>query len=406
VIRPEEIIDAYSVAELNRTADDYYASLVDPAPQMAKPFADLLEAPLLLQNVGHVLAGLRLGKTMTVLDFAAGTCWFSRFLNQLQCRTISCDVSATALEIGRRLFEEHPIVGEPIAAPVFLHFDGHTLDLPAASVDRIVCLDGFHHVPNQEEVLAELARVLKPGGIAAFSEPGPFHSRSAQSQYEMKNYRVLENDIVISDIATVALRHGFTACRVRLLSDMEVAAEEWQLLTAGRSDRRWRSPVDEVRRLRLLRRVAGNVGATMRQRTIFFLNKGEWAPDSRSHVGLSHTMRAENTGYRARVGERLAIPLRIANSGSAKWLTSNVKDIGVVRVGTHLYDQERRLLDLDFSRHDLAGPVAPGERLAATIELQFERRGVFHLAIDLVAEGVCWFENVGAEPVWITVEVG
>jgi ubiquinone/menaquinone biosynthesis C-methylase UbiE len=135
---------------------------------------------------------------MTVLDFAAGTCWLSRLLNQLQCQTISCDVSAAAaLEHGKRLFSEYPVTSSLVSKPEFLLFDGHTLNLPSKSVDRIICHDGFHHIPNQREVILELARVLKRGGIAGFSEPGRFHSQSPQSQYVMKNYTALENDIIL-----------------------------------------------------------------------------------------------------------------------------------------------------------------------------------------------------------------
>ena len=120
----------FSVEELCQTADDYYKSISDPTAQMAKPFGSLSEAPYILLNMGHLLSGLRLGKTMTILDFAAGVCWLSRYLSQLQCKTISCDVSKTALEIGKRLFREYPNIGKPISEPSFLHFDGHELDLP------------------------------------------------------------------------------------------------------------------------------------------------------------------------------------------------------------------------------------------------------------------------------------
>ncbi|UCB45480.1 MAG: hypothetical protein JSV25_14930, partial [Spirochaetota bacterium] len=79
---------------------------------MSKPFSSTLEMPQLLYRMGLLLAGLRLGKSMVVLDFGAGSCWFSRFLNQLQCITISVDVSETALELGKKLFERLPIIGE------------------------------------------------------------------------------------------------------------------------------------------------------------------------------------------------------------------------------------------------------------------------------------------------------
>ena len=62
---------------------------------------------------------------------------------------ISVDVSRHALEIGKKLFDYHPIPAGSISEPVFLPFDGYMIDLESESVDRIVCNDGFHHVPNQ-----------------------------------------------------------------------------------------------------------------------------------------------------------------------------------------------------------------------------------------------------------------
>ncbi len=168
MIDPKEIIKELTVEELCETAEDYFASKAkNPIPLMAKPFSSLLETPEILQNMGLLLSGLNLAKTMTVLEFGSGTCWFSRYLNQAQCVTISCDASKTALDIGKRLFKESPVVGEVISEPRFLHFNGRKIDLPDESVDRIICNDALHHIPNQGEVLSELARVLKKGGIAS-----------------------------------------------------------------------------------------------------------------------------------------------------------------------------------------------------------------------------------------------
>ena len=47
---------------------------------------------------------------------------------------------------------------------------------------------------------AEREGVLKPGGMVGLSEPGPHHSKTAQSQMEMRQFKVLENDIIIEDI--------------------------------------------------------------------------------------------------------------------------------------------------------------------------------------------------------------
>ena len=102
-IDPAEIIHRYTVEELIETAEEYYRRVTDPTPLMSKPFSFLHEAPEMLENLGHLLGGLELGKSMTVLDFGAGTCWLSRLIAQLNCRPICCDASRTALEIGRRV---------------------------------------------------------------------------------------------------------------------------------------------------------------------------------------------------------------------------------------------------------------------------------------------------------------
>ena len=236
LVRPADVIARYSVEELLETAEESYRRIPDVAPLMSKPWSFAHEAPELLENLGHLLGGLELGKTMTVLDFGAGTCWLSRCLAQLNCRPICCDPSPTALEIGRRLFAEQPLIGTTVYQPTFLRFDGHRIDLPDESVDRIICFDAFHHIPNQAEVLNEFGRVLKDGGIAGFSEPGSHHSAAPQSQYEMRHHRVLENDIDVLGIARLAQRAGFTNVTVKALSNRSLRLDE--LLEPGGRRRR------------------------------------------------------------------------------------------------------------------------------------------------------------------------
>jgi ubiquinone/menaquinone biosynthesis C-methylase UbiE len=393
MINPKDLIETLSVEDLCQTADAYFKSIHDPTPQMGKPFSSLIEAPDILQNMGHILSGLRLGKTMTVLEFAAGTCWFSRYLNQSQCRTISCDVSVAALEIGKRLFSEYPIIGDSVSEPLFLHFDGHKINLPSESVDRIICHDGFHHIPNQDEVISELARVLKPGGIAGFSEPGRLHSQSPQSQYEMNNYKVLENDIVLSEISDIALKHGFTDIKVKLLSNMELSLDDYQSLTGSMYNRALESNILE------------NIHDVMINRTIFFLHKGKFIPDSRSHIGLSHSLATKRKVFSVKATEDLYITLKISNTGIAKWFNENIIDIGVVKIGTHLYDERNNLLNLDFSRHALKSPIEPGQTFEQNIKVRFNDIGKFVISVDLVSEGICWFENIGSRPIYLQINV-
>jgi SAM-dependent methyltransferase len=397
LIDPKEVAHRLSLDGLCESADAYYRDIDDPTQLLGKPFSSAARAPDLLRNMGVLLQGLQIGTTMTVLEFAAGTCWFSRILSQMGCHVIACDVSLAALDLGRRLFEEQPLPSPPIAKPHFLHFDGRKLDLPDAAVDRVVCFDAFHHVPNQEAVLAELARVLKPGGIAGFVEPGPHHSISPEAQYEMAHHDVLENDIVLADIAAIAMRVGFTDIRVRPLLDHELSLDDYLALTR----RNWAPGVS-----RSLRR---SVQSGLEGGAIFFLDKGPRVLDSRGAAGLAH--RIETTGTSAMsmatatVGEPWFVEVSVTNTGHARWLAENVSGLGEVKLGGHLYNAEGKLLNLDFGRSRAPRDVEPGENLSWSIELRFEERGSYMVELDLVAELITWFETAGSAPVRIAVQV-
>lgn len=400
-IDPKQLAREASLEHLRGTADSYFKALSDPTPWMIKPFSSLVEAPELLQNIGLLLAGLHLGKTMTVLDFGAGPCWFSRILSQLQCQTIACDVSDAALEIGKRLFAQMPVLGEGVFAPRFLPFNGRRIDLPNESVDRIACNDAFHHVPNQEMVLSEFARILKPGGIAGFSEPGRYHSSKTQSQMEMKNYGVLENDIDLTEICGIAMGVGFTRASCKLVNNMDLTLKEYETLLGDRTG----DSQGEGGLAVLEANVFANIRHAMTDKTIFFLHKGELLLDSRSHVGLSHSMDIEASQLEISLGERLEVDVTISNTGTAQWLNDNVYQIGTVRLGTHLYDEKSELLALDFTRHVLGKNVLPNEKIRTRVTLEFPHRGVFTVAFDLVSEGVSWFEVQGSEAKYLRVRV-
>lgn len=132
--------------------------LSDPDVLLAKPVSNVNEAPELLISFGTLLRGLKPSPGDRVLDFGAGICWTSRLLAQLGCQVKAMDVSATALQIGRESFERSPLFGTA-EAPEFLVFDGRRFDLDDESIDLIVCFDAFHHIPNPQAILAEMARV-------------------------------------------------------------------------------------------------------------------------------------------------------------------------------------------------------------------------------------------------------
>jgi len=47
---------------------------------------------------------------------------------------------------------------------VYVNADSEHLPFPDATFDAITCSNSFHHYPHQQEVVAEMRRILRPGG--------------------------------------------------------------------------------------------------------------------------------------------------------------------------------------------------------------------------------------------------
>ncbi|TWH18519.1 methyltransferase domain-containing protein [Prauserella rugosa] len=397
LIDPAQLIERTSVEELAATAEAYFASLDEPELLLTKPFKDAGEAAELLVTFGQALRGLQPAVGMTVLDFGAGTCWTSRWLTQLGCRVIATDVSPSALELGRELYARAPVLGSR-PEPEFLVFDGHHIDLPDASVDRVLSYDALHHVPNPDEVIAEFARVLRPGGIAAFSEPGETHSRQPQSQYEMRHFGVLENDIVIEEVWRTAQRCGFAELRLCLLD----SAPQWVDLPTFRDVL---DGVDDP---------AGPTGfpertrAAIGDRRMFTLRRaGSEPPDSRMADGLTADLTFEELRIdHHATGTTIRGTCRAANTGTRTWLPSDA-EYGPVHLGARIRTSDGAVSDRlahSGGRIPLPGRgVAPGEEVTIPVRLEVPTQvdDVAAIEFDLVSELVCWFSVNGSHPVTV-----
>jgi SAM-dependent methyltransferase len=320
---------------------------------------------------------------MTVLEFGAGTGWLSRFLTQLGCRMILLDVAPTALEIAKDLYKRQPSIGNR-PEPRFLVFDGRRIDLPDASVDRILCFDSFHHAPNPNDVLRELGRVLKPRGIAAFAEPGPRHSTTPQSQYEMRTYGVVEADIDIHAIWDAAKRLGFVDLKLAAFNvpPFHVSLPEYDdLLASGETFGKW----------------AEQTRSFLHDARTFFLTKaGAEELDSRRTEGLRAVIEAQLDG--------LDVHVTVRNIGKAKWLDSH-EPHGGVALGAHLHDARGQLVELDYARTVLPRPLAPGEEVTFDFTLPPLQPGRWVVELDCVAERVAWFAQVGSTATRLEIEV-
>ena len=387
------IIAGTSLDDLNRTAEHYFASLTDWDHHLAKPFSSPDEAPWLLTNLAVLLQGLELVPGATVLEFGAGTGWLSRFLTQLGCRVVLLDVSPTALRMARTLYERVPVIGDR-PAPVFLEFDGRRIDLSDESVDRIVSFHAFHHAPNPDEVLAEFGRVLRPGGRAVFAEPGPRHSATPQSQFEMRRYGVVENDIDIHEIWRIAARLGFADIRLFVFHGLPfaVSLDEYEgLLRGGPVADQW----------------TGETRVFLRNVRNFVLVKaGRADADSRRTSGLACDIHVGAVPSTVAAEQPFDLEVRITNTGGATWLPSAVTP-GGVSLGVRLSAEGHPTADREIVVALTESPTAvrPGDAVTVRVTVPPLGPGRYTAEIDCVAADVTWFSQVGKAPVTIEFDV-
>jgi SAM-dependent methyltransferase len=107
-----------------------------------------------------ILLSRGLPDDIRILDAGCGTGEISWRLAELfpKSTVLGVDIIEPHLELARRL---HPQFGERLRFENRSIFD---LGLPDATFDLVTCRHVIQAVPRAETVLAELARVLKPGG--------------------------------------------------------------------------------------------------------------------------------------------------------------------------------------------------------------------------------------------------
>jgi len=377
---------------LNAAAERYFAAHADQRHLLDKPFSEPAALSRRLIDVGVLIDGLRLEPGDTVLELGAGSCWLSHLLNRFGCHTVAVDVSSSALAVGRRVFEQDPRTDWSLD-PQFLTYDGHTLPVADASIDRVVLYDAYHHLPNPAELLREMRRTLRPDGIVAMSEPGRGHADSEQALSEAAT-GILENELVVEYIGELAIASGFTAARVIVAANAPLAEID-------------------VARLRPFMGGRGfaaywkNLCAALDGHHYLLLFAGDPAPTTRRPRRLKAIVRVVQSPAPIAARQPSMIQIDLHNAGDTRWL-STADQVGWTRLGAHLHraDAARTLVDFDWSRVQLPRDVAPNETVRVNATLPpIAEPGDYIATFDLVIEGKAWFADRDSTSVDVPIEV-
>jgi SAM-dependent methyltransferase len=396
---------ANNIDKFNKAAELYFRNHPDKSHFEKKPFHNMDETPSILLRLGIILQNLYVGPSHKVVDFGSGTCWLSLILNKLKISTFSVDVSASALAIGKNIFERDPYANLDVEHH-FIEFDGYHINIPDASIDRIICFDSYHHLPNTKTILHEFFRILVPGGIVAFAEPGEEHSQSLQSIHEKNNFGILENDVYIDKIWQEAQECGFTDFKIFPIgsaSGMAIDFNQYEKYMEG-CDRIF--PHDKNR-------------FHLRGGQVFFLHKGFLALDSRAPNRLLATIESQGAvPNKVTKGGVCSLIIKITNKSDCIWISHHYPLGGFVQLGAHIekhinsphnffyQDDSYVMINYDYLRVPLPSDIKPNEFfiLEPSFTLPHDP-GIYRITFDLVDELVRWFAQDGSQTLSFEIEV-
>lgn len=100
-------------------------------------------------------------KDAILADFGCSSGFISDDLATNCKQVIGLDIDVDAIEFARQKHARDNLQ--------FVNIDGIDTGLEASSIDIVVCNHVYEHVPNPKQLMLEIKRILKPGGICYFS---------------------------------------------------------------------------------------------------------------------------------------------------------------------------------------------------------------------------------------------
>ena len=130
----------------------------DAHDRIAASYHDLF-AGITEHAITPLLDAAQVRTGMRVLDVASGPGRLTSAVAARGALAVGCDLAPAMVDLARSL---NPGIR-------FDEASADALPYPAASFEALVCAFGIGHFPDPERVMAEFARVVAPGGLAALS---------------------------------------------------------------------------------------------------------------------------------------------------------------------------------------------------------------------------------------------
>jgi demethylmenaquinone methyltransferase/2-methoxy-6-polyprenyl-1,4-benzoquinol methylase len=172
------------------------------------------------------LSGIRPG--MTVLDLAGGTGDLSLAMAKKVGKdgtVVLADINESMLRVGR-----DRLIDAGVGAQVkFNVANAEALSFPDNHFDVVTMAFGLRNVTHKEQALAEIYRVLKPGGQALILEFSKVHNPLLSQAYDIYSFNILPKmgKLIAKDEAS----YQYLAESIRMHPDQETL--KTMMVTAG-----------------------------------------------------------------------------------------------------------------------------------------------------------------------------
>ncbi len=160
--------------------------------------AFFLDNPIrrLIQPPNEIIEKLGISSNDVVMDFGCGPGYYTIEASKRAKKVLAIDISAEMLKKAKRKAEKNTAKNIQ-----FLQSDGKHIQIEDGSVDLIFLVTVYHEVGDNETVLKEFGRVLKPTGklvIVEIIKKGIFpgapvqNAKALTSEIEAANFKLQE----------------------------------------------------------------------------------------------------------------------------------------------------------------------------------------------------------------------
>ncbi len=160
-----------------------------------------------------------------VLDVGSNTCGEAEVLSTRGYSIVAMDINEVALAISKERVKRFGRSG-----PEYVAGDTQSIPVQDATISAVICFEALHHLPEPRRALAEIQRVLMPGGFVFFYEPYSYNPYRRLSEIRDRLRGTVEKSFGQNELRELFAVGGFD---LAYLERKVLPPSEWKRTTVG-----------------------------------------------------------------------------------------------------------------------------------------------------------------------------